>query len=343
MGMGEPLDNYDEVIMAISGMTDVRRFSLSPQRICISTVGVVPRLRQLAKSDIAVCVAISLHAPTQELREQIVPSAKAYSLTSLIKATHDLIQIQKQRSRKMERDQVILMQYVLIADVNDTPQVAAQVGALLGYGSLLHDKVMLNLIPYNPTEVPFDYRPPSIEAIDRFVSVVKESGVRVTVRQELGQDIASACGQLVVDKVSKEKKRKKEEPDERDGKHATGDAPKRGEGEVKRDGLINGKEGELGLEGCCDKESVGKEGCRDVESVATETRRREASYGGVIDTPSEPKVRVGGERITSQAADTRITTTPSSLRSLTSLTGCGIVSLIVAVVVMTRYLSKRAR
>eukprot|EP00923_Selenidium_pygospionis_P017611 GHVN01030978.1.p1 GENE.GHVN01030978.1~~GHVN01030978.1.p1 ORF type:complete len:243 (-),score=64.39 GHVN01030978.1:218-946(-) len=242
----------------------------------------------------------------------------------------------------MERDQVILMQYVLIADVNDTPQVAAQVGTLLGYGSLLHEKVMLNLIPYNPTDVPFDYRPPSNESIDRFVSVVKESGVRVTVRQELGQDIASACGQLVVDKVSKEKKRTKEQADERDGVRETSDGRTLGEGEVKRSGFLNMKKVSLGSERCCDKESVGKEGCRDVESVATEKRRIEASYG-VMDKSSESvkKLGVGGESTTNQTSDTRITTTPSSLSSLTSLTVCGIV--LIVGVVMARYLSKRAR
>lgn len=94
MGMGEPLDNYDAVISAIKGMTDVRRFTLAPTRISVSTVGVVPRLRRLAYDAPGVSLALSLHAPTQELRCQIVPSSKAWHIDKIIDAMDEFLRVQ---------------------------------------------------------------------------------------------------------------------------------------------------------------------------------------------------------------------------------------------------------
>lgn len=190
MGMGEPLDNYAAVVMAIRGMTDVRRFSLSPNRVSVSTVGVAPRLRQLAHDCPGVSLALSLHAPNQELRSEIVPSSKAWHIDRIMEAMDHYVQTWNMFS---SRRCVVVIEYVLIANVNDHESTAHQLGKLLQERS-----VMLNVIPYNPTAVPFDYKAPSREAADAFCQIVRTYGVKTTLRQELGQDIGGACGQLVV-------------------------------------------------------------------------------------------------------------------------------------------------
>ncbi|CEM34424.1 unnamed protein product [Vitrella brassicaformis CCMP3155] len=195
MGMGEPLDNYEEVLKAIRAMTDARRFNLSPTRISISTVGVVKRLRQLATDAPGVSLALSLHAPTQELRSVIVPTSKAWPLERILEATDHFIRSSKKLSSRYHKNQAVTMEYVLISGVNSSEETAHQLGKLL---QPRKDDVCLNVIPYNPTDVPFDYQPPSASETEAFGSIVRSHGITVTVRQELGQDIASACGQLVV-------------------------------------------------------------------------------------------------------------------------------------------------
>ncbi|KAJ3110625.1 sorting nexin, partial [Phlyctochytrium bullatum] len=191
MGMGEPLDNYPAVLSAITMMLDTARFGLSPSRVTISTVGVVPRIRDLMKDLPQIGLALSLHAPTQELRCEIVPTAKAWPLDRIIEVTRDFIRAQNAECRSGRRH--ILIEYVLIAGVNDSVEVAAQLGELLAGMD-----VLLNVIPYNVTEVPHDYKPPNQEAIKAFLATVRSYGVHTLVRQELGSDISSACGQLVI-------------------------------------------------------------------------------------------------------------------------------------------------
>ena len=188
--MGEPLDNYDALITAIRGMTDVRRFSLAASRITVSTVGVVPRLRRLAHDVPGVSLALSLHAPNQLLRAQIVPSSKSWHVDRIIAAMEEFMATNRERSGQ---PCTVMVEYVLIADVNDSDAVAHELGQLLQ-----HRTVLLNVIPYNPTAVPFDYKAPTTAAADHFTDIVRGYGVRTVRRQELGQDIGSACGQLVV-------------------------------------------------------------------------------------------------------------------------------------------------
>jgi sorting nexin-8 len=190
MGMGEPLDNYDAVLTAIRGMTDVQRFSLGYSQISLSTVGVAPRMRQLADQAPKINLALSLHAPNQELRCEIVPTSKAWHLDKIMEAL-DYFNMKQQETSN--RPKTTLIEYVLIKDVNDSEEVAHQLGVLLKERA-----VVLNVIPYNPTEVPYDYKPPSEETTDTFNQIVREYGVRTIQRQELGQDIDGACGQLVV-------------------------------------------------------------------------------------------------------------------------------------------------
>ncbi|KAJ3103151.1 sorting nexin [Phlyctochytrium planicorne] len=191
MGMGEPLDNYSSVLSAINMMLDTARFGLSPSRITISTVGVVPRIRDLMKDLPQIGLALSLHAPTQDLRVQIVPTAKAWHIDRIMEVTRDFIRAQNAEIKSGRRH--ILIEYVLIADVNDSPLVAQQLGELLS-----NMDVLLNVIPYNVTEVPHDYKTPSQDTLKEFLRIVREYGVHTLVRQELGSDIASACGQLVI-------------------------------------------------------------------------------------------------------------------------------------------------
>eukprot|EP00127_Corallochytrium_limacisporum_P002685 Clim_evm121s134 gene=Clim_evmTU121s134 len=192
MGMGEPLDNYDNVLGAIRGITDVQRFSLSPQRVSLSTVGVAPRLRQLAKDMPGVSLALSLHAPSQELRTRIVPTAKAWHIDRIMEAMEEYVEANEAINRKRGK---VMIEYCLIQGVNDSDETAHELG------SLLRDrKVMLNVIPYNPTDVPEDFKPPTYEETSRFIDIVRNEpyNVHCLVRQELGQDISSACGQLVI-------------------------------------------------------------------------------------------------------------------------------------------------
>ena len=160
MGMGEPLDNYNAVITAIRGMTDVKRFSLGYGQISVSTVGVAPRMRQLADDAPAVNLALSLHAPNQTLRTEIVPSSKAWHIDKIIEALDYFIQCQNAVSRRQKNT---LIEYVLIKDVNDSDEAAHQLGKLLEGRA-----VLLNVIPYNPTDVPYDYKPPLQATTDHF-------------------------------------------------------------------------------------------------------------------------------------------------------------------------------
>ena len=195
MGMGEPLDNYDAVLGAIKGMIDPGRFGLSCSRVSVSTVGVVPRIRNLITDMPQVGLALSLHAPTQELRQQIVPTSKAWPIEKIMKAATDFVDNQNKDLKSLNRKRHILVEYVIIKDVNDSVQVAHQLGKLLQNVS-----VLLNIIPYNPTAVPYDYKPPLPETCAEFVRITREDyGLHTLYRQEMGQDISSACGQLVIE------------------------------------------------------------------------------------------------------------------------------------------------
>lgn len=178
-------------------MTDVRRFSLSPSRISLSTVGVVPRLRTLAKDVPGVSLALSLHAPTQELRAKIVPTAKAWHLDAIMEALDQFLN--EQAHAIAARRCKVLVEYVLIADTNDMDATAHDLGKLLAPRSAL-----LNVIPYNPTSVIHQYRAPSAQRTHQFCEIVRSYGVKTILRQELGQDIAGACGQLVVSTLNPE-------------------------------------------------------------------------------------------------------------------------------------------
>ncbi|GBF88258.1 dual-specificity RNA methyltransferase [Raphidocelis subcapitata] len=187
MGMGEPLANYEAVRCAVGLMTDPRLFALARRHVTVSTVGVVPRLRDMARDMPGVSLALSLHAPDQQLRAAIVPSARAYPLHRLMEAVGDYQAATGQR---------VFVEYVLLAGVNDGEDRARALGALLS-GRDVH----VNLIPWNPVLAGegIEYAAPPPGAVAAFAAAVRGHGLSVTVRQEKGQDISGACGQLVID------------------------------------------------------------------------------------------------------------------------------------------------
>ena len=181
MGTGEPLDNYDNVLAFLAQVTDPYGFGLSYRRITLSTCGLVPGIQRLAKEELPLTLAVSLHAPTDTLRSDLMPINNAYPLPELMAACRQYVD---QTGRR------ITFEYALISGVNDSTKHAAQLAGLLK-GILCH----VNLIPFNPVaELGFD-RPRNFQ-VQLFYRRLKEKGVSVTVRRELGTDIAAACGQL---------------------------------------------------------------------------------------------------------------------------------------------------
>ena len=185
MGMGEPLLNYEPVVASMSLMLDDHAFGLSKRRVTLSTSGVVPKMYDLAK-DIDVALAISLHAPNDELRNELVPINKKYPLSELIAAAKAYVYDENPRHKKH-----VTIEYVMLAGVNDSDEHARQLVALL---KDLPSKI--NLIPFNPfPHAPYDRS--SNNRIHAFSNILNNAGFVCTIRQTRGDDIDAACGQLV--------------------------------------------------------------------------------------------------------------------------------------------------
>ncbi|HET8913969.1 MAG TPA: 23S rRNA (adenine(2503)-C(2))-methyltransferase RlmN [Ktedonobacteraceae bacterium] len=182
MGMGEPLHNYDNVLQALRILNSAEGFNLGARHMTVSTVGLVPAIRKLAKEHLQVNLAISLHAPTNELRGKTMPVNRKYPIEELLEAVKGYI---------AETNRQVTFEYVLIAGVNDTPAYAHQLGTLL---APLEQLAHVNCIPVNATSA--DYRPSGPDAIRTFRNILFEHGVSNSVRAERGDDIAAACGQL---------------------------------------------------------------------------------------------------------------------------------------------------
>jgi len=192
MGMGEPLLNLDNVLPALNLMLDDCAYGLSKYRVTVSTAGVIPAMQQLREhTDVA--LAVSLHAPNDELRNEIVPLNKKYPLKELMSVCRDYFKNEPRRS--------VTMEYVMLAGVNDTPMHAKQ---LL---KILKDvPAKLNLIPFNPFPHT-TYKRSSDTAIQQFKEILQDK-FHTTVRKTRGEDIDAACGQLVGE--VKDKTRRKE-------------------------------------------------------------------------------------------------------------------------------------
>jgi len=182
MGMGEPLLNFANVIMAINIMLDDFAYGISKRKVTISTSGVLPVIEKLHEvTDVA--LALSLHAPNDELRSQLVPINRKYSIKSVLNACRKYIET-------LGDKRFLTIEYTLIKDVNDTLECAAQLTVLLK-----NYPCKINLIAFNPFDLS-SYQRPSNNAVNRFKEHLQMQGFNTTVRNTRGDDINAACGQL---------------------------------------------------------------------------------------------------------------------------------------------------
>lgn len=181
MGMGEPFDNYDNVLKFLQLVTDENGVNLSMRHISLSTCGIVPAIYRLMQENLQLTLSVSLHAPNNELRSSMMPVNKKYPVEELIAACKEYT---------LNTSRRISFEYSLVKNVNDTEECALQLARLLR-GMLCH----INLIPVNEvTET--GCKKSSPERVKRFADILASKGFNVTVRRELGADINAACGQL---------------------------------------------------------------------------------------------------------------------------------------------------
>lgn len=184
MGMGEPLHNYDETMKALRILADTHGLALPMRRVTLSTVGLLPALEKLAQEPLMPNLAISLHAPTDAQRGELVPINKKYGIADIIDAC---------KRFPLKRRGRITFEYVLLAGVNDRPEDARRLAKLLS-----GVKAKINIIPLNAAAgIPFER--PSDAVIDDFARILSERGALVSVRKSRGRDIRAACGQLIVE------------------------------------------------------------------------------------------------------------------------------------------------
>ena len=184
MGMGEHLHNYDATMQALRILADEHGMAVSPRRVTLSTVGVLPALERLATEPVMPNLAISLHATTETQRDLLVPINRKYSIEELLNAC---------RRFPLKRRERITFEYVMLKDVNDTPDDARRLVRLLA-----GIKGKVNLLPLNEAAgIPFER--PSDAAVNRFARILAERGVTVSVRKSRGRDIRAACGQLITE------------------------------------------------------------------------------------------------------------------------------------------------
>jgi 23S rRNA (adenine2503-C2)-methyltransferase len=181
MGMGEPLQNYAETMRFIGIIHDPRGMNFGARRITISTSGIVPRIDALANEPYQVNLAVSLHAPNDELRSQLVPINRRYPIAELLAACDRYTATTRRR---------ISFEYALMNGINNSDEIARELGRLL-QGRLCH----VNIIPFNPVDV-LEFERPDPAGIDRFAEILQSTGIPTTVRYSRGVEIAAACGQL---------------------------------------------------------------------------------------------------------------------------------------------------
>ena len=188
MGIGEPLDNYESVADFIDIAMYQKGFDIGLRHITLSTCGIVPKIYELSESKNPVNLAVSLHAPNDELRNKLMPINKKYPLSPLFEAIRHYSEYKNRR---------ITLEYVMLKGVNDSPEHAKQLAELIG-GS----KCYVNIIRYNSSENDI-FECSDFDTIMSFYDVLKKNKIGVTMRRELGASINGACGQLRADYMNK--------------------------------------------------------------------------------------------------------------------------------------------
>ena len=181
MGMGEPFMNYEQVAKSINMLRDAAALNIGSRNITVSTCGIIPEIEKFSRNFKQVNLAVSLHAPSDKIRNKIMPISKKYSLEKLIEACKKYIEVTHRR---------ISFEYVMLEGINDSEKNAYELAGLLR-GMLC----LVNIIPYNETSIK-GIRGSKKKKIDRFKSVLDLNHIQATVRVSLGQDIDAACGQL---------------------------------------------------------------------------------------------------------------------------------------------------
>ena len=181
MGMGEPLANLDHLLPALAQATSPKGLGISPRRVTISTVGLPAGIQRLAALDLPYHLAVSLHAPDDELRNRLVPVNRNIGLDAILEAADEYFQASGRR---------LTFEYVLLGGLNDRPEQARRLA-----DRLTGRTALINLIPYNPV-AGLPYLTPAPEAVERFVSILERSGLQIKVRRRKGDQIDAACGQL---------------------------------------------------------------------------------------------------------------------------------------------------
>ena len=181
MGTGEPMDNYDHIVRFVHLLSDENGLNISQRNITVSTCGIVPKIYELAKEKLQITLALSLHAPNDEKRQELMPIAQRYSMDEVLDACRNYFQ---------ETGRRITFEYSLVKGVNDQPEDIRELTAILK-----HRNCHLNVIPVNPIRER-DFQKPDSKNAQEFKNKLEKNGINVTIRRERGSDIDGACGQL---------------------------------------------------------------------------------------------------------------------------------------------------
>lgn len=181
MGIGEPFDNFDSIVDFISIINHPKGIGIGSRHITVSTSGIVPKIKEFAKLDYQVNLAISLHAPNDEIRSSLMPINKAYPISKLMD------EVKKYLSKTNRR---VMIEYIMLKDINDKEEHALELCNLVK-----GINCVVNLIPYNETSH-LEFKRSKKDTILRFYDIMKKNRVNVTIRKEFGKEISAACGQL---------------------------------------------------------------------------------------------------------------------------------------------------
>ncbi|MDA9471496.1 23S rRNA (adenine(2503)-C(2))-methyltransferase RlmN [Enterococcus sp. 5H] len=195
MGIGEPFDNYDNLMNFLSTVNDAKGLAIGARHITVSTSGLVPKIKQFADNGLQVNLAISLHAPNNDVRTSIMRINRSFPIEKLMEAVDEYIEKTNRR---------VTFEYIMLNNVNDRPEHAQQLA------DLLKDKKKLtyvNLIPYNPVSEHDQYSRSDKADVLKFYDVLKKNGINCVIRKEHGTDIDAACGQLRSKQIKKEEQK----------------------------------------------------------------------------------------------------------------------------------------